>query len=312
MNMAYNRQEFIQAARQDGFSDEVINAALEKRGHPTISPLERIGDVARSAGGWAGGAIGTPYMIGPATGIAGQMLGYGLEETLDRFSALQNYGSVKEAKKNVKGLPDVFLNAIYEESKKGFLKGSGLQTIYGIAHPLLSSGKMREKFIGKKELTTSRLEETYKDLQEMDEYKSAPADLQKTARKRLGDYIRAVAPYKTVGTGAGTTIRPPATIRINKLYRQLVPFERSVGAYEKSSLVPRGTELASRAVRQYLNTEIPTTARAMNRIYSGMKGLEPYVQSAKFSLSRSLPWLLGAGILGRMVKNTIEDAIGER
>lgn len=81
--MAFNRNEFIRDARQQGYSSEVINEALSGGGYKPVSFGEETLYKLPTYGGAAGLAAGLPAGVSPASAFAGYGAGTGLRALIE-------------------------------------------------------------------------------------------------------------------------------------------------------------------------------------------------------------------------------------
>ena len=272
---------YNKALKQYGtIEEEEFNSALFERGEQPSS-LEKIAEMLPTIGGWGGAIAGTPAGLGMLTGPAGQMIGYGAGETMKRAGGVGYEPS----------LAKIMEKALTQQAPSGFYKGMATQIPYTalttLLHPIKSLGQLREKIIGGITTPTATLEEeSLKNLYGQGGYQYAPPEVQRAARARISQFLSTLAPAKTAGAGATMRIQQPSEVGLSDIYKGLKPFEEMGGAYERTSVPAAGTELASRAVRQYVGGELPVSAQAVNQLMSRLYGLQRIVDVFTSALAR--------------------------
>ncbi len=149
-----------------------------------------------------------------------------------------------------------------------------------ISKPSTTIGRLRTATLGSKTTSTPQLEaETLKKLLANKFYRGAPAESKQMARSRLSEFLGNLNPARTVGEGGTMKIEQSAQTPLNRIYEDLSPFEQMGKGYTRSgepggTALGQGTNLASRAVREYMTGQNPATANLLNKLYGTTLGAE--------------------------------------
>jgi hypothetical protein len=306
--MAFNRKGFINAAvaqyaqNEEPIDYDEINSYLESQGVEKITGVEKtllnevipkvVAGVGAGASALAAGAVSGPFAsitVPPAAG-AGGFAGYGggkvINEMLKKIAGLDPESAEKYLEK-----------ALPEAATAGLITSSVAELPYAIkaiTNPFGTTKKVlggaREKIIGEQTVPSAQSQtDILNNLKTNKYYQMAPVESQKAASARLGQYFEGVNPQQVVNPGPGgvylgtSTLKSADTMRVNDMYKNLIPFETMGKAYTRSgdstgTALGQGTNLASHVIRDYLNTQIPWSAQKANQILSTINKIQPATQ----------------------------------
>jgi len=318
--MAFNRKGFIAAAKAKQIPDEDINSYLESQGVKSLTKGEKflygaamptIGAGLGLAGGGmlAAGSLGLASPTIPFGGMAGAGAGTALQQALKNVLGYQDQGSLEQAQ------------GVASNAMLGGVVGSVPGVVSTLLNPLGTvkniSGTVRNKSIGNAGLNTEEAKAaSMEKLKASDWYQTAPEGSALMGESRLNEYWNKANPPITSNPGSisgfatgKSSISQKDLVKITDLYKKLVPFETQAKAYMSSGQpgsteIAQGTNLASHAIRDYLNTQIPKTAQVANQVYSGASKIP-----AKWNASPL--GALGSYFIGRYLFNALNKTGGQ-
>lgn len=290
--MDFNRNAFIADARNQGYDDDSINAYLTKKGVKPIGKLEKFvtgkaipatGGLLGALGGGALGALTVPG-IGALPGLmTGAMAGTGGGEVVrNTLSDLLGYQTKTPGKQLGEAGGDVLAAGTLAEIP---------QALGAITSPLKTTQKIamgvRNRAIGEKSLPTdlSRMEVMGK-MKTSDQYLASKFAPQKEAESALSRLYEMAAPMQSSGVGGQMTVNRPQSVPIKTLYQKLPSIEQAGVAYNATgepaaTTVSQGTNIMSRAMRDYLSQNISPVARSMNKLYGNIEKIRPGAERLK-------------------------------
>lgn len=172
--MAFQRRQFIEDAREQGFKDSEINSWLVEKEMEPMTSSEKAGNVASGIinrlplimGGVGGAVTGIPTAMAgaPIGAAAGAASGYALRDLLSPYAARKPAGTTPEDKGKYLVDPEKFGTptgidwAMEQEEKggeqavgEGLMSGAAggsagalLATLYGLARPDVWKGKVKD------------------------------------------------------------------------------------------------------------------------------------------------------------------------
>ena len=323
--MAYKRDPrnaFIKDAFADGYSVDEINAYLSKKGYEPVGKLENtIYNNKLSAGtGITGGVAGTAVLGKPGAMIGatgGKAFGNLIEDIYEiskgAYKAPKDY---KEAfnmgMSNIGNAAQWGVGAEALVNLPSILKAlvTPLQTTKNTAM------KVRDLSVGNQSLPTDTSKTEILDkLKNSNYYKMATPEIQKMAESRLNQYFEGVNPLETINpsntgfAGGQSVVQSSPNLSVNKMYEYLPSFEKTGRAYNTvgeagSAAISQGTNLASHAVRDYLNTQIPKPAQISNDVYSAVSKIQP-------GFHRVVKTAIPGAIIYQLIKNLTNSIKGE-
>lgn len=290
-SMAYKRDSragFIKDALKDGYSVEEINNYLSKKGYEPVSKTENFiyNDKLSKLTGVTGGVAGTAFlgkpgaMLGAMGGKAAGNLAEDIYEiTKGAYKVPENYrDAFNQGMSNVGDAAKWGIGAEAIVNIPDFIKA--LFNPFGTTKNV--TAKVREKVIGDKVVPAEQAQiDSLINLRKNDYYRMAPIETQKAADSSLNKFYSEINPFGPKGLNeyGYPQIGTQQNIGINQMYQKLTPFEDSVRAYNQngqpmSATISEGTNLSSRAIREYLNSQIPKAAQVANNIYSTVSNLQ--------------------------------------
>jgi len=301
--MDSKRTKFIGAARQQGYSDEVINEVLTKKGYQPISRLESfiMGPTIPVAGAALGGVAGAATPFTPVGGAAiGAGGGYALRNTLADILGYQTQAPGQQLLQAGTGMATAGVGAGLLASLGGLI--APLIKMARLEPSITKLSQQRGGILAKQEpMPFAALEQDIPELVPQAKQIYGKGYTPQQVTQATKNYLESLKPRTTL-----VSAPPSGEVRtIGYPTIQDIISSADVGEYARTDLRSRTAAASADVLREYYTKQIPEIAD-INKQLQQLIAMRPTAQAMKAgavsTLTRAPIWI-GLGALGAWLRS---------